>query len=112
MTNTNINSSQLLPVVETAASSCCSSKPSSAAPTTTKEIPMSTQTFPVTGMTCGHCVGAVTQELEQIPGVSVVNIDLVRGGASSVTISTQTPLAGEQIADALDEAGNYQLATN
>lgn len=112
MTNTNINSSQMLPVVETAASSCCSSKPSSTAPTTTKEIPMSTQTFPVTGMTCGHCVGAVTQELEQIPGVSVVNIDLVRGGASSVTISTQTPLADEQIADALDEAGNYQLANN
>ena len=73
---------------------------------------MSTQTFPVTGMTCGHCVGAITSELEEIPGVSVVNIDLVRGGASSVTISTDAPLTEEQIAAALDEAGNYQLASN
>ena len=73
---------------------------------------MSTQTFPVTGMTCGHCVGAVTAELEQIPGVTAVNIELVRGGSSSVTVASDAPLAQEQVAAALDEAGNYQLASN
>ena len=33
-------------------------------------------TFAVTGLTCGHCVGAVTDELRALPGVSEVEIDL------------------------------------
>ena len=37
---------------------------------------MSTQTFPVTGLTCGHCVGAVTSELTVLAGVTDVQIDL------------------------------------
>ena len=38
---------------------------------------MSTQTFPVTGMTCGHCVSAVTSEVSALPGVTDVQVDLV-----------------------------------
>ena len=112
MTNTNIKSPQQLPLIETAGSGCCSSQPSTTAPTTNKEIPVSTQTFPVTGMTCGHCIGAVSAELGEISGVTDVSVDLVPGGLSSVTVTGEAPLTDEQVAAALDEAGNYQLATN
>ena len=71
---------------------------------------MSTQTFPVTGMTCGHCVSAVTSELKAIPGVTDVAVDLVAGGTSSVTVDSDQPLEDAQVAAALDEAGAYELA--
>ena len=73
---------------------------------------MNTQTFPVTGMTCGHCVGAVTSELEQIPGVTGVTVDLVAGGISSVSVASDVPLSEPDVAAALDEAGDYHLAGN
>lgn len=71
---------------------------------------MSTQTFPVTGMTCGHCVSAVTSELKAIPGVTEVAVDLVAGGTSSVTVDSEKPVDDAQVAAALDEAGAYELA--
>ena len=72
---------------------------------------MSTQTFPVTGMTCGHCVSAVSSELEQIPGVTGVSVDLVAGGTSTVTVTSDEPVSETDVASALDEAGDYHLAT-
>ncbi|HET7399405.1 MAG TPA: cation transporter [Intrasporangium sp.] len=72
---------------------------------------MSTQTFPVTGMTCGHCVSAVTSELQQLEGVSDVTVDLVAGGTSTVTVASAEPVSESQVAAALDEAGDYQLVT-
>lgn len=71
----------------------------------------STRTFPVTGMTCGHCVTAVTSELREIPGVTDVTVQLVAGGASTVTVASDAALTEEQVATALDEAGDYQLAS-
>lgn len=71
---------------------------------------MSTQTYSVTGMTCGHCVHAVTSELKSLDGVSEVDVELVAGGASTVTLTSARPLDGSQVAAALDEAGDYQLA--
>ncbi len=71
---------------------------------------MTTQTFSVTGMTCGHCVHAVTSELKEIPGVTDVAVDLVAGGTSTVTVDSDEPVEDTAVAEALDEAGNYQLA--
>lgn len=71
---------------------------------------MTTQTYAVTGMTCGHCVQAVTSELEAIGGVSDVEVDLVVDGRSTVTVTSNQPLEDSQVAAALDEAGEYQLA--
>ena len=73
---------------------------------------MSTQTatYSVTGMTCGHCVGAVTSELKALDGVTDVAVELVAGGTSTVTVISEQPLAEAQVAEALDEAGDYQLA--
>ena len=73
---------------------------------------MSTQTFPVTGMTCGHCVRAVSSEIGQISGVTDVSVDLVAGGTSTVTLTSDQPVAESDVVAALDEAGDYQLATS
>ena len=43
-------------------------------------------------------------------GVSYVTAVLVPGGASTVTVTSDRPLARQAVADALDEAGDYQLA--
>ena len=71
---------------------------------------MTTQTFNVTGMTCGHCAHAVTTELQALDGVNDVNVDLVEGGTSTVTVTSQAPLEEAKVAEALDEAGDYKLA--
>ena len=71
---------------------------------------MSTQTFNVTGMTCGHCAGAVTEELKAVDGVSDVGVDLNAGGTSTVTVTSESPLDDATVSAALDEAGDYKLA--
>jgi copper ion binding protein len=65
-----------------------------------------TQTYRVTGMTCGHCVAAVEQEVGGIAGVSDVAVDLASG---SVTVTSSCPLTTDEITAAVDEAG-YELA--
>lgn len=65
-----------------------------------------TSTYTVTGMTCGHCVSSVTEEVQEIPGVESVDV-VLQTGALTIT-------SGEQIDDAVvkaavEEAG-YQLA--
>lgn len=72
---------------------------------------MSTQTvtIDVAGMTCGHCVRSVQEELRAVPGVTDVHVDLVTGGASQVTITADRPISDEDVAAAIDEAG-YTIA--
>ena len=70
---------------------------------------MATQTFGVTGMTCGHCVHAVTEEVSALPGVTSVDVELVSGGTSTVSVEATTALTDEQVLAALDEAGGYEL---
>ncbi len=72
---------------------------------------MSSQTFPVTGMTCGHCVSAVTSEVSALPGVTDVQVELVADGTSTLSVTSEEALTDAQVAAALDEAGDYQLAT-
>jgi copper chaperone CopZ len=67
-------------------------------------------TYYVLGMTCGHCVGAVTDELSALPGVSHVGVALEAGGTSTVRVTSSTPLSEAKVAAALDEAGDYRLA--
>ena len=70
---------------------------------------MTSATYQVTGMTCEHCVRAVTEELKNLGGVSDVAVDLVPGGLSTVTVTSGAALTEQQVAAALDEAGEYQL---
>ncbi|MDM7830029.1 heavy-metal-associated domain-containing protein [Cellulomonas edaphi] len=62
-------------------------------------------TFGVDGMTCGHCVQHVTTELTALPGVTGVDIQLVVGGSSQVTVTSEEPLTDAAVAAAVDEAG-------
>lgn len=67
-----------------------------------------TSTFAVSGMTCGHCVNAVTAELSKLPGVRDVTVDLVAERTSSVHVTTDAPLDESAVRMAIDEAG-YEL---
>jgi len=67
------------------------------------------QSFAVTGMTCGHCVASVTEELEELAGVQEVSVDLVAGGTSTVTVTSDQPLTDDAVKAAVAEAG-YQLS--
>lgn len=68
-----------------------------------------TQQFHATGLTCGHCAAAVTEELSALEGVHHVTVDVVSGGASTVTVSAEHGLDDAQVAAALDDAGDYVL---
>ncbi len=70
---------------------------------------MATTTYKVTGMTCGHCVSAVTSELTSLGGVTKVTIDLVPDGVSLVTVTSEASLPAGAVTEALDEAGGYLL---
>jgi copper chaperone len=63
--------------------------------------------FTVTGMTCEHCVGAVREEVGRIPGVTEVAVDLASG---RVTVTSEGPVATEDVRARVDEAG-YELAS-
>jgi copper ion binding protein len=65
-----------------------------------------TSTYTVTGMTCAHCVQAVTSELSELSGVDAVQVDLASG---AVTVTSAAPLAAVDVRAAVDEAG-YELA--
>jgi len=64
-----------------------------------------TNEFLVAGMTCGHCVSAVTTELKSLGGVHEVSVDLASG---QVVVTSSTPLERGEVAAAVDEAG-YEL---
>lgn len=67
---------------------------------------MATSTYAVTGMTCEHCVRAVTEEVRRIEGVADVTVDLPTG---ALTISASQPVQEAAVAEAVEEAG-YRLA--
>ena len=67
---------------------------------------MSTATYTVVGMTCGHCVNAVTEEVSQLPGVTGVDVDLTSGG---VTVISEAPVDESAVRAAVEEAG-YEVA--
>lgn len=63
---------------------------------------MSVESFNVVGMTCGHCVAAVTSEVSRIDGVTKVEVDLTSG---AVTVESDRPVDPNAFAAAIDEAG-------
>jgi copper chaperone len=65
-----------------------------------------TSTYTVTGMTCGHCVSSVTEEVQEIPGVENVEVVLESG---TVTITSAEPVDRAAVEAAVEEAG-YHVA--
>lgn len=70
----------------------------------------STTTYSVTGMTCSHCVSAVSEEISRLDGVDGVAVDLHAGGNSRVTVTSAAPLPADAVRQAIDEAG-YTLVS-
>ena len=68
-----------------------------------------TTTLKVSGLTCGHCVAHVTEELEALKGVKDVSVVLEKGGQSVVTVVSDVVLDDAALAEAIDEAGDYTL---
>ncbi|GAB3686279.1 heavy-metal-associated domain-containing protein [Actinocorallia lasiicapitis] len=66
---------------------------------------MATTEYTVKGMTCGHCVSSVTEEIGKIAGVGLVLVDLPTG---KVSVTSEAPLQERQVREAVDEAG-YEL---
>ena len=65
-----------------------------------------TSTYTVTGMTCGHCVSSVTEEVQEIPGVENVEVVLESG---TVTVTSAEPVDRAAVEAAVEEAG-YHVA--
>ena len=70
-----------------------------------------TLTYRVAGLTCDHCVRAVTDELTALPGVRDVGVELVVGGTSTVRVVSDAPLADSAVRGAVDEAGYTLVGT-
>lgn len=62
-----------------------------------------TTTYTVTGMTCGHCVASVTEEVTEVPGVTDVHVDLAAG-----LLSVTGDASPDAVRSAVQEAG-YEL---
>ena len=67
---------------------------------------MDTQTLTVTGMTCGHCVASVTEEISELEGVENVDVTLETG---QVVVTSSQPLDPAAVKAAVEEAG-YAVA--
>lgn len=63
-------------------------------------------TYTVTGMTCGHCVHAVSEEVKAIPGVTDVHVSLDDG---RLDVTSADPIDFSAIEAAVDEAGDYTV---
>ena len=63
--------------------------------------------YVVTGMTCGHCVNHVTEEVEAIDGVDSVTVQLEGG---EMTVTSAEPIGFDVIVEAVKEAGDYTVA--
>ncbi|WP_261167253.1 heavy-metal-associated domain-containing protein [Microbacterium sp. Marseille-Q6965] len=91
---------------DTSGAGCaCCAAPETATTATTSAQVGETEVIRVEGMTCGHCVSAVTQELSAVGGVEGVDVDLVAGGVSTVTIRHSEPLSPDAVDAAVSEAG-------
>ncbi|MFI9595554.1 heavy-metal-associated domain-containing protein [Nonomuraea sp. NPDC052265] len=66
---------------------------------------MSTATYTVKGMTCGHCVSSVKEEVGGVAGVTGVEVDLASG---LLTVTSESQVEASSIAAAVEEAG-YEL---
>lgn len=68
---------------------------------------MNTATFTVTGMTCGHCVMHIKEEVSAIPGVTDVAVTLDTG---LLEVTSESGIDFDRIVEAVAEAGDYSVA--
>lgn len=69
---------------------------------------MSATTVKATGLTCNHCALSVKEEIAEVENVTGVEVEVVKGGESTVTINHEGDLDEAKVEEAIAEAG-YQL---
>ncbi|MEV0091665.1 cation transporter [Streptomyces sp. NPDC050738] len=94
-----------IPQTAPTAGSCCGGGSCGPSGSAEVEVGAVTAVYQVTGMTCGHCEGAVSGEISELPGVSSVKAVASTG---QVTVVSKAPLDEEAVRAAVDEAG-YEL---
>lgn len=72
---------------------------------------MTTTQIQINGMTCNHCVASVTEELSEIAGVTDVQVELVAGGTSTATVTSDTEPSVQDLEAAVQEAGYSVVGT-
>ncbi|MEU5654567.1 heavy-metal-associated domain-containing protein [Streptomyces sp. NPDC047737] len=87
------------------AGSCCSSGGGHNGGSADVQVGSVTEVYEVKGMTCGHCEGAVSEEISALTGVTSVKAEAATG---RVTVTSSAPLTEDAVRDAVDEAG-YEL---
>lgn len=63
---------------------------------------MTSATYTVKGMTCGHCVSSVKEEVGEVAGVTAVEVDLASG---LLTVDSDSPVERDQVVAAVEAAG-------
>lgn len=66
---------------------------------------MTTYSYDVTGMSCGHCENAVKEEVANLPGVTNIEVSADKGLLTFEHDATAGELSDQQVIDAVDEAG-------
>jgi copper chaperone len=67
---------------------------------------VTTAAYTVTGMSCAHCVASVTEEVQDVAGVTAVAVDLASG---ELTVTSNEPVSDADVRSAVEEAG-YRLS--
>ena len=93
-----------------ASCACCAAPANTTEAEATAPAAAVNEEFLVSGMTCGHCVSSVTEELSSLDGVEGVDIKLNAGGVSRVTVASAGPIDAEAVRAAVSEAG-YDVVT-
>ena len=62
--------------------------------------------YSITGMTCGHCAAAISEEVSEVDGVTGVNVSLED---ASMVVESETRLPFDAIVEAVSEAGEYSV---
>lgn len=87
---------------------CCAPQHATEPAATTEDAV--TAEYSVTGLTCGSCAGRVSSALTALDGVQDVQIALVPGGTSTVSVISSQNLPRTSVQDVVEKAG-YQLTT-
>jgi copper chaperone len=67
-----------------------------------ERIDMTTTTYTVTGMTCGHCEGSVRSEVSKLQGITAIDVSAASG---RLVVTSESPLDDSSVLAAVDEAG-------
>lgn len=110
MTEPTNATNRQLPLASTGCSCCAPADPgvTQAGEPLGSAASFASRTYQVEGMTCGHCAGQVTDALTALEGVADVQIDLVAGGLSTITVTGDRSISTEAVRTAVEQAG-YSL---